>query len=78
MNLLPALRRTSHRRGTIDGINQLTEAAKSAANRGENQPGQVESFKFIVFFRKCNALDNLAPAQDVREVIVQIDERFVR
>src|SRR5512140_640713 len=72
-NLVPALRRTSHRRGTIDRINQLAEAAKSAANRRENQPRQVESFKLIVFFRKCNALDNLVRAQDVREVIVQID-----
>jgi hypothetical protein len=75
-NLLPALPRTSRRRGAIDRINQLTEAAKPVANRPENQPGQVASFKLIVF-RHRNALDNVARAQDVRELNVQIDKRFV-
>ena len=70
VNLPPALRRTSHRRRRVDRINQLTEAAKSGANRRENQPGQVQSFNLIVFFRNSSALDNFACAQDVREVIV--------
>src|SRR5205814_2238495 len=77
-NLLPAPRRTLHRSRRIDRVNQLTEAAKSAANRRENQPGQVESFEPIVFFPWRNALDNFARARDVSEVIVQIGKRLVR
>ena len=77
-NLLPVPGRTLRRSRRIDRVNQLTQAAKSAANRRENQPGQVESFKLIVFFRKRNALDNFARTQDLREVIVQIDKRLVR
>src|SRR5262245_33288522 len=77
-NLVPALSRTSRRRRGIDRINQLTEPAKSAANRRENQPRQAESFQLIIFFPWRNALDDFARTQDVPEVIVQIDERLVR
>jgi hypothetical protein len=76
-NLPPALRRTSRRRRRVDRINQLTEPAKSAANRREYQSGQVESFEFIVFFPWRNALDDFARAQDVCEVIVEMDKHLV-
>ena len=49
-NLLPVPGRTLRRSRRIDRVNQLTQAAKSAANRRENQPAQVDSFEFIVFF----------------------------
>jgi len=77
-NLLPVPRRTLRRSRRIDRVNQLTQAAKSAANRRENQPAQVESFESIVFFSWRNALDNFARAQDVPEAIVQIGKRLVR
>src|SRR5437763_8410232 len=77
-NLLPVPGRTLRRSRRIDRINQLTQAAKSAANRRENQPAQVDSFESIVFFPWRNALDNFARAQDVPEVIVQISKRLVR
>src|SRR5438477_227289 len=59
-NLLPVPGRTLRRSRRIDRVNQLTQAAKSAANRRENQPAQVESFESIVFFSWRNALDNFA------------------
>ncbi len=71
-NLLPVPGRTLRRSRRIDRVNQLTQAAKSAANRRENQPAQVETIASIVFFSWRNALDNFARAQDVPEAIVQI------
>ena len=63
--------------GTIDGTNQLTKAAESRAYWRKNQPGQLASFKILVFGQR-HALDNPASAQDVGEMTVQIDKRFVR
>jgi len=47
----------------FDRINQMTEAAKSAANRRENQPVQVESFKLIAFFRNKQVRWTISPAR---------------
>ena len=72
----PQISSASFRR--IDRVNQLTESAESTANRCEDKPGQMGSFKFVLFFRNGSALDNFARAQDVSEMIVQIDKRLVR
>src|SRR5437763_16751911 len=77
-NLLPVPGRTLRRSRRIDRVNQLTQAAKSAANRRENQPAQVDSFEFIVFFSWRKSLVNFDRTQVVHEMSVQIGNRLVR
>src|ERR1700747_885088 len=68
----------SHRWRRIDSVDQLAETSESAAEWREDQPGQLRSVELILFFRKRSALDNFATSHDVRELCIEIRNRFRR
>jgi hypothetical protein len=64
--------------GQINRVNQLTESAEIAAVRGQDQTRKVPDFRFVSFLRQRPALDDLASADKVRELPVQLGYRTGR